>query len=66
MQDEPSSITVSVSLTDDEAWNLAQFLKRVSFSDFRGNAENDEEAYAMRNAAGRVATALREAGYAPR
>ena len=66
MSEAPSSITLNVVLTDDEAWNLAQFLKRVGFSDFRGNAQTDDEAYAMRDAADRVAIALKEAGYAPR
>jgi hypothetical protein len=59
-------VTVTVDMTEDEAWNLAQFLKRVGFSDFRNCAQGQEEAYAMRDAADRVAVALREAGYSPR
>jgi hypothetical protein len=64
MNDEP--ITISVELTDLEAWNLAQFLKRVGFSDFRKNAQDEDEAYAMQQAAARVRTALAQAGYEPR
>ena len=66
MTDQPKPVSLAVELTDAQAWNLAQFLKRVGFSDFRTNAQDDDEAYAMRDAADRVAVALREAGYAPR
>lgn len=63
---QPDPVTLTIELTDAEAWNLAQFLKRVGFSDFRTNAQDEQEAYAMRDAADRVRTALAEAGYAPR
>jgi len=66
MTDQKITVSLAVELTDAEAWNLAQFLKRVGFSDFRTNAQDDEEAYAMRDAADRVRLALAEAGYAPR
>jgi hypothetical protein len=64
MNDEP--IAISVELTDTEAWNLAQFLKRVGFSDFRKNAQDEDEAYVMQQAAARLRTALAQAGYEPR
>lgn len=63
---EGRDVHVAVTLTPSEAWNLAQFLKRVGFSDFRTNAQNDEEAYGMRDASDRVRRALADAGYAPR
>lgn len=66
MTEQPKTIALAVELTDAEAWNLAQFLKRVGFSDFRANAQDDAEAYAMRDAADRIRVALAEAGYAPR
>ncbi|MGE0853596.1 MAG: hypothetical protein AB7O44_28950 [Hyphomicrobiaceae bacterium] len=66
MTEQTRTVTLAVELTDAQAWNLAQFLKRVGFSDFRTNAQDDEEAYAMRDAADRVRVALAEAGYAPR
>lgn len=66
MNDQAETVSLAVELTAAQAWNLAQFLKRVGFSDFRTNAQDDDEAYAMRDAADRVAVALREAGYAPR
>ena len=64
--EQSRDVQLSCLLTDGEAWNLAQFLKRVGFSDFRANAQDDAEAYAMRDAADRVRAALAEAGYAPR
>ena len=54
------------ALSKDEAWNLAQFLKRIGFADFRGNAQDDDEAYATRDAAARARLTLEQAGYAPR
>ena len=63
---EGREVHLSCLLNDGEAWNLAQFFKRVGFSDFRTNAQDDTEAYAMRDAADRVAGALKAAGYAPR
>lgn len=38
-------ICLSVSLSEQEAWDLAQFLKRTGFADFRSNAVDDGEAY---------------------
>jgi hypothetical protein len=66
MTEQPKTVSLAVELTDAQAWNLAQFLKRVGFSDFRAAARNDEEAYAMRDAADRVRDALAAGGYAPR
>ena len=66
MTEQTRAVTLAVELTDAQAWNLAQFLKRVGFSDFRTNAQDDAEAYAMRDATDRVRVALAEAGYAPR
>jgi hypothetical protein len=66
MTGQAETVSITVELTDDQAWNLAQFLKRVGFSDFRTNAQDDAEAYAMRDAADRVRVALAAAGYAPR
>jgi hypothetical protein len=62
----PPSVSFTVELTDTEAWNLAQFLKRVGLSDFRSHAQDDAEAYAMRDAAEHLRMALAAAGYAPR
>jgi hypothetical protein len=66
MTETAKTVRLAMELTDAEAWHLAQFLKRVGFSDFRSNAQDDDEAYAMRDAADRVRVALADAGYAPR
>ena len=60
------SATVNLELDAGHAWALALFLKRVGWSDIRGNAQDDAEAYGMRDAVEAAARALAEAGYAPR
>jgi hypothetical protein len=60
------TVRLDYELTDTQAWHLAQFLKRLGVSDFRSKATDDAEAYAMQDAANRVADVLREAGYSPR
>lgn len=59
-------ITFLVELTDEEAWAYAQFLKRIGFSDYKANSENEEQTYLMRDAGFKVQKALAEVGYAPR
>jgi hypothetical protein len=53
-------------LTDQEAEDFAQFLKRVGFSDYRNNAVDLDEAYRMLAVGEKIRNALAEAGYAPR
>jgi hypothetical protein len=60
------TITVQVQLHPDQAWALAQLLKRIGFSDCRALAQNDEQAYHMLYAAERLRRALAQAGIAPR
>ena len=60
------TVEIQVMLTDAQAWEFAQFLKRVCFSDYRNHATSDEEAYHMVNAGERIRCALAEKGYAPR
>jgi hypothetical protein len=60
------TVEITVVLTDVQAWELAQFLKRVCFRDYRDHATSDEEAYHMVNAGERVRSALADQGYAPR
>jgi hypothetical protein len=63
---DTKTVTITVELTDKEAWDLAQFYKRSSFGHYRDCACDDEEAYRMIHAMGKVSEALREKGYAPR
>ena len=60
------TIEINVTLTDAQAWEFAQFLKRVCFSDYRGHATSDAEAYHMVHAGERIRSALADQGYAPR
>jgi hypothetical protein len=60
------TVEIQVTLTDEQAWEYAQFLKRVCFSDYRSHTTSDEEAYQMVNAGERLRRALAEQGYAPR
>lgn len=59
-------VNLNTVLPDSEAEALAEFLKRVGYSDFRSLAKSDEEAYLMQAGAAKLAQALAEAGYAPR
>jgi hypothetical protein len=59
-------LQLDVSLAPDQALALAQFLKRVSFSQIRENAVDDDEAYLMRAALHQVRLSLGSEGYDPR
>lgn len=60
------NINLSVKLDDQEALDLAQFLKRVGFSEFKTNAVDENEAYRMRDVCEKVRKALSEIGFSPR
>jgi hypothetical protein len=66
MTSKPEEIFLMVQLSDQDAWGLAQFLKRVGYSDFRSNAVDDKEAYRMLAAAEKVRRNLVAMGYDPR
>lgn len=60
---------IVVILTDQEAWDLAQFFKRSSFRTYQECAirsKEDEETYRMRDAAMKVYSALCDSGFNPR
>ena len=63
---EQRNVTITVDLSEEEAWQLAQFFKRATFDDFSMKAESEELAYTMLYASERVRDALAEKGYAPR
>ncbi|MFW1807623.1 hypothetical protein ACG9Z8_06500 [Acinetobacter ursingii] len=54
------------NLTEDQTFALAQFVKRVGWSEIRVNAVNDDEAYLMRDSISKLQDALARIGYAPR
>lgn len=59
-------VRIFAELTADEAWALAQFLKRAGITDYRRLAQTDAEADAMREGAERIRGVLANAGIAPR
>jgi hypothetical protein len=60
------TVEIIITLTDTEAWEFAQFLKRVCFSDYRSCATSEAEAQHMMEAGERIRRALADQGYAPR
>lgn len=60
------TININLQLTDEQAMALAQFVKRVSWSEIRTNAVSDADAYTMRDSISKLQDALADAGYAPR
>ena len=59
-------VELRVELNTDQAWALAQFLKRVGYSDYRSLAVDADEAYVMVGAGELIRKALAESGVAPR
>lgn len=55
-----------LQLTDDEAMALAQLVKRLTWTEMRGCAVNDDEAYIISGAVAKLQKSLAEAGFAPR
>lgn len=66
MTSKPEEICLMVQLSDQDAWDLAQYLKRVGYSDFRSNAVDDAEAHRMLNVAEKVRKNLIQNGFNPR
>lgn len=61
------TIKVTAELTQAQAWQLAQFVKRITFSGVRECACNNDEAYVMLAALDVIRENLREEhGIAPR
>ena len=58
--------TIATELDDNEAAALAQFVKRLSWSEMRGCAIDDDETYEIKSAIGKLQGSLANEGYAPR
>lgn len=58
--------TLFLELDDNEAMALAQFVKRLTWSEMRACAVSDDETYLMKDAISKLQKALSEGGYAPR
>ena len=59
-------IIVTVELDAEQAWALAQLVKRIGWADCRSLAEDEAQTRLMIEATERVRAALAQAGYAPR
>jgi hypothetical protein len=59
-------VCIKIEMTEQEADDYAQFLKRVRFDQYRENAQTDTEAYGMQVAGEKIRVALAETGFAPR
>lgn len=61
-------VTFTVTLTNLEAWEYAQFLKRVGHDDYKSLREpyNKVGPYHMVRAGEKIRAALAKTGYAPR
>ena len=67
MQSEPeNTVRVVVELTDKEADALADFLKRICFSEYQLRCLDDQQAYLAQDAGKKLRMVLIEKGYAPR
>jgi hypothetical protein len=66
IMNQEHTIEINVILTETQAWQFAQFLKRACFSDYRSHATSETEAYHMIDAGEQIRRALAEQGYAPR
>jgi hypothetical protein len=60
------AIVMNIELTDPQALALAQFVKRVGWTEIRANAANADEAYLIRDAVDVLRRELAAHGYAPR
>jgi hypothetical protein len=60
-------VTFVVSIPRESAWQLAQLIKRITFSRVRENARDDGEAYVMLGALNAIGRELADYhGIAPR
>lgn len=66
LDDENCPLTLTISLTPNEAWHVAQFLKRSSYLDYADHSVDQKEAYEMMYACERLRSQLARQGIAPR
>lgn len=59
-------VVITTTMSPEQTEALAQFVKRVGWSEWRQNAVNDEEAYLIKSAFDVLQKALSKAGFSPR
>ena len=55
-----------IDISESEIMALAQFVKRSGFGEYRACAVDDDEAFRISHAVGKLRQALADVGYAPR
>lgn len=66
MSVELDKISLSLELSNTEAWALAQFCKRTTHQDCVNVSTSENEAYEMMDGINAIMRTLAEAGIAPR
>ncbi|MBH2567101.1 hypothetical protein I5K95_24490 [Serratia marcescens] len=59
-------VTITTELTQSQALALAQFVKRLTWSEIQACAVDEDETYEMRDAVNLLQKSLAEAGFSPR
>ena len=62
MTSKEIEIRLTIHLSAQESWDLAQFFMRVGFADYRSNAIDDAEAYRMSDAGEKIRKAFAACG----
>ena len=60
------TVTVTTELTDSQAMALAQFVKRLTWSEMRACDVDDDETWVMKDAIQSLQKSLTDAGFSPR
>ena len=60
------TVTVTTELTDSQAMALAQFVKRLTWSEMRACAVDDDETWVMKDAIQSLQKSLTDAVFSPR
>lgn len=60
------TVTVTTELTDSQAMALAQFVKRLTWSEMRACAVDDDETWVMKDAIQALQKSLADASFSPR
>lgn len=61
-----TAVTVTTELTDSQAMALAQFVKRLTRSEMRARAVDDDETWVIKDAIQVLQKSLADSGFAPR
>ncbi|MBP1039194.1 hypothetical protein J8631_26945 [Serratia fonticola] len=61
-----TAVTVTTELTESQAMALAQFVKRLSWSEMRACAVDDDETWVIKDAISALQKSLADVGYSPR